>query len=64
MVVCREIAVVAPGLGFEAQVENAVEFVKGDAHFEAGPCGGEAIAAGLLHDGLTTLESPNPPELN
>ena len=46
-----EVAGVAPGEGLEAKVEDAVEFVKGDAHVEAGFGGGEAIAACLLHDG-------------
>ena len=51
MISCGQVADIAPGLGLEAQVENAVKFVEGDAHFEAGPGGGEAIATGLLHDG-------------
>ena len=51
MVLGGEVARVAPREGFEAEVEDAVEFVEGDAHVEAGFGGGEAIASGLLHDG-------------
>ena len=50
MVFGGEEAGVAPGEGPEAEVEDAVEFVEGDAHVEPGFGGGEAIAAGLLHD--------------
>ena len=46
-----EVAGVAPVQGFEAEVQNAVEFVEGDAHVETGFGGGQAVAAGLLHDG-------------
>ncbi len=42
---------VAPGLRFEAEVEDAIEFVERDAHVEAGFGGDEAGAAGGLHDG-------------
>ena len=48
---CREVGDVAVGQGFEAEVEDAVELVEGNAHVEAGFGGGKAIAAGLLHDG-------------
>src|SRR5882724_8557303 len=46
-----QIAGVAPGKGFEAEVENAIKFVEGDAHFEALFYCGQARAAGFLHDG-------------
>ena len=46
MVFGGEEAGVAPGEGPEAEVEDAVEFVEGDAHVEAGAGGGEALAAG------------------
>jgi len=46
-----EIAGVAPGQRGEAEVQDAVEFVEGQAHVEAGFGGGEAAAAGGLHDG-------------
>ena len=41
---------VAPRERGEAEVEDAVEFVDGDAHVEAGFGGGEAGATGVLHD--------------
>ncbi len=47
----RKVAGVAPGERGEAEVEEAVEFVEGDAHVEADFGGGEASAAGGLHDG-------------
>jgi len=58
LVIRREVAGVAPGEGFEAEVEDAVEFVERDAHVEAGFGGGEAIAAGLLHDGESVEIEP------
>lgn len=51
MVGCGEVAGVAPGKGLKAEIEDAVEFVEGNAHVETGFCGSETIAAGLLHDG-------------
>jgi hypothetical protein len=46
-----EVASVAPRLRFKAEVEDAIEFVEGDAHIEAGLGGDEAGAASGLHDG-------------
>src|SRR5207249_2903988 len=46
-----QVAGVAPGESFEAEVENTVQFIKGDAHVETLFYGGEARAAGFLHDG-------------
>jgi hypothetical protein len=50
-ILCGKITGVAPGERFETEVEDAVEFVEGDAHVKTGFGGGEAIATGLLHDG-------------
>ncbi len=43
LIFAREIRDVAPGEGFEAEVEDAVEFVEGDAHIEADLGGGETV---------------------
>ena len=51
MIVAGDEAFVAPGERGEAEVEDAVQFVKGDAHVEASFGGGESVASGLLHDG-------------
>ncbi len=42
---------VTPRERFETEVEDAVEFVEGDAHVEAGFGGGETSPARGLHDG-------------
>jgi len=46
----RKEASVAPREGFEAEIEDPVEFVERDAHVEADFGGGEAVAAGFLHE--------------
>src|SRR6266404_1608974 len=46
-----EIAGVAPGEGFETEIEEPVQLVERYAHVETGFGGDEAAAAGLLHDG-------------
>ncbi len=50
-VLCWEVADVAPGERGEAEVENAVEVIEGDAHVKANFGGEEAFAEGFLHDG-------------
>lgn len=45
-----EVAGVAPRQRFEAEIEDLVQFVEGDAHVESGFGGGKAGTAGLLHD--------------
>src|SRR5207249_4012225 len=47
----RKVRSVAVRQVWEAEIEDAVEFVEGDAHFETGFGGSETAAAGLLHDG-------------
>src|ERR1051325_1400450 len=46
-----DVADVAPGEGFDAEIEEAVEFVERDAELEGDPGGGQASAAGLLPNG-------------
>jgi len=46
------------GEGLEAEVEDAVEFVEGDAHVETEFGGGDAVTAGLLHDGQAVEVEP------
>ena len=45
---CWQVGDVAVREWFEAEVENAVKLVEGNAHVETGFGGGKAIAAGLL----------------
>ncbi len=49
--ICWDKAGVAPRERREAEVEDAVEFIERDAHVETDFGGGEASAAGGLHDG-------------
>src|ERR1043166_2735760 len=44
-----EVAGVAPGEGFEAEIKDAVEFVEGDAHVETSFSCRPPCAAGGLH---------------
>jgi len=37
-----------PGQRFETEVEHAIQFIEGDAHFESGFGGDEAVAASFL----------------
>ena len=53
-----EKAGIAPREGFEAEIEDPVEFVERDAHVEADFGGGEAVAAGFLHDGKAIEVKP------
>ena len=48
--VCWHVTGIAVRERLEAEVEDAVEFVEGDAHVEAELGGGDAVAAGLLHE--------------
>src|ERR1051326_4694304 len=47
---CRNVSLISPRQMLEAEVEDAIEFVEGDAHVETGASGDETIAAGLLHN--------------
>src|ERR1051326_6767229 len=45
---CRNVSLISPRQMLEAEVEDAIEFVEGDAHVETGASGDETIAAGVL----------------
>src|ERR1041385_6666284 len=53
-----DVADVAPGEGFDAEIKEAVEFVERDAELEGDPGGGQASAAGLLHNGQAVEVEP------
>jgi hypothetical protein len=51
-------ASVAPWEGFEAEIEKPIEFVERNTHVKANLGGGQAVAAGFLHDGETVEVKP------
>ncbi len=51
LVLAGEVGGVAPGEIGEAEVEETIEVVEGDAHVEADLSGGKTFAQGFLHDG-------------
>src|ERR1041385_198171 len=53
-----DVADVAPGEGFDAEIKEAVEFVERDAELEGDPGSGQASAAGLLPDGQAVEVEP------
>src|ERR1051326_9478350 len=60
---CRNVSLISPRQMLEAEVEDAIEFVEGDAHVETGASGDETIAAGVLHNrrAITAKPTERPP---